>query len=433
MSEKYKLGLTRNRLFALDNAVVFEGVCDSSFDERECVKAMKMLSAKEPIITGIIELDEDSSAYVVTGKTEPVISFVEEEASVIKNRYDQKGLDFSKSLFEFTFCKGNALIAAAHTAVCDSKSLLRLVKEFVDFYCHKSISIEPSEIVTFPDFKSLPAKLNSPIIDKLSADLEGKWKNKKAEFQTDDWVNAVEKYSSKKSEIGMIKETVSADDKNTLLGYCVENNIDLTSLLAYGLYDSVYNFVSVPKKARKLSVCSDRRFFLSDMEKCAVGAFNGNVDVSLKPKDLKKGAKEKLKVFHTALYKGVTSAFRTFYDELLLMKLPPVYCDASYMNRAGCFSSSAAARLANNYGCNDARIMNIFSCNLSQEYWSQLSFFEKVSVQEPYVRKYYTMADVVIGKDDININFRYNKDKITDETASLIVEKAIKTMLDIAE
>ena len=179
MSEKFKLGLTRNRLFALDNAVVFVGSCSSSFDEKECTKVMKMLAIKEPVITGAIEMTEDSSAYIVVGRHEPVITFTDEDASVVRGRYEENGIDFSERLFDFAVCGGDTLLIAAHTAVCDSKSLLRLAKEFIKFYTHKSVSVEPSGIVTFPDMQSLPAKLNSPIIDKLSADIESKWKKKR--------------------------------------------------------------------------------------------------------------------------------------------------------------------------------------------------------------------------------------------------------------
>jgi hypothetical protein len=426
MSEKYTLGLTRNRLFSLDNTVVFIGVNKEAFDERECTKALKMLAAKEPVITAAIELNDDASADVVLGKTEPFVAFSEDDALALEKLYDQNGINFSERLFEFTVCGGNTLVIGAHTSVCDCKSLLRLAKLFIGFYNHDSLSVEPSDVLTFPDAKSLPAKLNSPIIDKLSADLESKWKGDGVKFTVDDFMKASKEYSVKKADVGVLTERLSSDEKVSLAKYCSDNELDLSSVVAFGFYDAVYGMVDVPKRARKLSAYSDRRFFLSCAENCSVGPFNGNVDVSLKPKDKKLDDEGRLKAFHLALYKGVTSAFRSFYDELLLMKLPPVYCDASYMSTAGCYSSRAASRLADNYGCNDKRMLGSFSCNLTQKYWLPLTSFEEVRVSEPFVRKFCAMIDIFICDGDVKIVFRYNKAKITDERAVEIAEKAMK-------
>lgn len=433
MSEKYKLGLTRNRLFSLDNTVIFEGICTTSFDEKECAKVLKMLSVKEPIITGAIELDDDASAYVVTEKYEPLVAFTDDSADFLKKQYEKKGINPFEKLFEFWVCGENTLVIAAHTSVCDSKSLLRLAKEFVDFYTHCSVSVEPSDINLFSDVQKLPANLNSPVIDKLSADIESKWGRKKVSFTADDYIKAIEKHSQEKSEIKTISKNITLTERECLTQYCKENNIDLSSLAAYGFYEAVCGEVEVPKKARRLSVFTDRRFFISGLENCLVGAFNGCVDVSLKPKDRKKGTEDKLKAFHFAHYKGVTSAFRAFYDELLLSKITPVFCDASYMSVAGCYSSSATVRLANNYGCNNVRVMSLFSCDLRQEYWSQLSFFDTVTVQEPFVRRFYTMVDVVICDDGAKVNFRYDTGKISGEKATVIVENAMKNILQFVK
>lgn len=426
MSEKFKLGLTRNRLFALDNTVVFVGECVSAFDEKECAKAIKMLSVKEPIITAAIELNEDSSAYIVTDKCEPCIVFSEESLLAVTEHYERVGLDFSERLFEFTVCGGNTLVIAAHTAACDSKSLLRLAMELVSFYTHQSVSVDPSDIVTFPDMQALPAKLNSPIIDKLSADIESKWRRKRDRFDASDCKRAIEKYSSEKPRVECIEINFSSEESQRLSQYCGDNGIDLSSLVAYGFYDALSGEVNVPKKARKLSAYSDRRLFVSGVEGCLVGAFNGYVDVSVKGKDEKKSEGERAKAFHVARYKGVTSAFRSFYDELLLMKLPAEYCDASYMSAAGCYSSSVAQRLANNYGCNDLRIMAYFSCDMRQEYWSRLSFFDDVKVFEPFVHRFFTMVDAFITDEEVRAVFRYNKEEITPEKALEIVGLAQK-------
>lgn len=433
MSEKFKLGLTRNRLFSLDNTVVFVGVCLCPLDEVECAKVIKMLSVKEPVITGVIELDDDSVACIVTEKHEPVVSFSDESVNDVLTRYEKDGIDFSRCLFEFTVCGGNSLVIGAHTAVCDSKSLLRLAMEFVEFYTHKSISVEPSDIVTFPDMQSLPAKLNSPVIDKLSADIESKWKKKRVHFDVSDCRRAIEKYSAEKSTVGCIEVCFSSEFYESAVQYCGENGIDVSSLVAYGFYDTLYKYVDAPKKARKLSAYSDRRLFVSGMDKCRVGAFDGYVDVSLKGRDEKKDTIERVKAFHKARYKGVTSAFRSFYDELLLMKLPAECCDASYMSVAGCYSSSAAKRLANGYGCSDSRIMSYFSCDFRQAYWSGLSFFEDVKAFEPFVHRFYSMVDTFMSDKGIVVSFRYDKLRISDDDAQKIVSEAKECVLSFLD
>lgn len=430
MSDRYKIGLARNRLFAFDNTVIFVGESKVELDRDGCIKAMKMMALKEPLITSAVELDDDSSAYAVVGKNQPEISFTDEKISAVKERYEQEGLEFSRGLFEFTVCGGNTLVIAAHTIVCDSKSLLRLAKEFVSFYERKSLSVEPSDIMTFPDAASLPGNINSPVTDKISADLDSKWKKTKMHFTPEDYKEAFAKYKSLRSEKGEITEFIGEEDTKAVQSYCAENNIDPSSAFAFAFYKALLaGEITVPKKAKKMSVNTDRRFFIPGTDNCFIGAFNGLTDISLRRKYEKASEEEQLKVFQFAHYKNVTSAFKAFHDELLLMKISPEYCDASYMSAAKCFPSVAARRLADNYGCKNIRLAEFFSCDLRQQYWEELSFFSDITVSEPFKRRFFSKIDLLTDDRGSKVIFTYNKERIPDEIASYVVEKAVETVL----
>ena len=100
MSERYKLGLTRNRLFEFDNAVVFNG----RFEFRKITldKALKLLCIKEPILSARIELENDGSAYAVTESVEQRVNWVPETKDELIAQYEKNGMNCSLRAFEFS-------------------------------------------------------------------------------------------------------------------------------------------------------------------------------------------------------------------------------------------------------------------------------------------------------------------------------------------
>ena len=87
MSEKYKLGLTRNRLFEFDNCVVFAGKYDTSIESLKGEKAIRLLSLKEPLITAKIELEGNGDAFVVVDKVEQKLNFCNEDCNALLDKY----------------------------------------------------------------------------------------------------------------------------------------------------------------------------------------------------------------------------------------------------------------------------------------------------------------------------------------------------------
>ena len=144
MSEKIRLGLTRNRLFEFDNCVGFLGETEECFDIKECEKTLKTLSLKEPILNCGIELCEDGEAYLVTEKKEVTIESFEGDKDTYLESINSTGFDFSEKLFSFMIINRNTLGIFAHTVIADARSLMYLAGEFMSIYKSKSISVVPS-------------------------------------------------------------------------------------------------------------------------------------------------------------------------------------------------------------------------------------------------------------------------------------------------
>lgn len=430
MCEKHLLGLTRNRLFEFENAVVFSGKFPVEPVAQDCTKALKMLCVKEPVLSGVIILAEDSSATLVTESVEQSIVFSEKPKCQIIKEYDLKGVDFSQKLFEFTVSADGWLIIAGHTAVSDGKSLLRLAMLFAGFYTRKNLSVEPSALLTFPDAVSLPQEILSPLTDKLSAELDNRWSKIKKNFTYADYKNARESFFSKRSKKGELEFVVDGENYLKLREVCKENGVDFSSLVAYGFYKCLNDKVKLPKKSNKLCVAVDRRFFINCAAACNVGGFDGNVTVSLSKKEQSLPFKEQVKAFQLSCYKASTSCYKSFYEEALLMKISPAYCDSAYMNLAGEFNHKHSRNLGENYTCKNTRLCRYFSVNLTQDYWSQIGFFETPFVQEPFKSRFKTALGLVMCEKCARISFRFDESFIAENDAVAVGEGALKLILN---
>ncbi len=428
MSETHLLGLTRNRLFEFDNAVLFAGKFPEKPVESDCEKAFRMLVEKEQILSGTVKLNEDSSAELVIGSVEPGIVFSSENLNEIKNNYSLNGLDFSKRLFEITITADDYFVVAGHTVVADVKSLMRLASLFVGFYNRTNLSVDASKVLTFPDSASLPLEIMSPLTDKLASELDDRWSKVDSVFSVEDYKSARQKYVKNRGAVEEKTYTVVSDDFRKLVDFCAENGIDFSSLVAYGFYKSLCENVQVEKKHRKLSLFVDRRFFINGAEACNVGGFDGAVSVSFNKKEQKMNDVEQLKAFHFSCYKGATSCYKSFYEESLLMKISPAYCDSAYMYIAGQVNNKCSKKLAENYSCKNTRLCSFFGTDLRQNYWSSLSFFDEVLVYTPFKSRYLSNLSLVVN-NGAYINFRYNADAITGDVASRVGEQAVKLIL----
>lgn len=431
MSEKIRLGLTRNRLFEFDNCVGFLGETEECFDIKECEKTLKTLSLKEPILNCGIELCEDGEAYLVTEKKEVTIESFEGDKDTYLESINSTGFDFSEKLFSFMIINRNTLGIFAHTVIADARSLMYLAGEFMSIYKSKSISVVPSEIKVLSEINQIPSNVFSVVIDRLASDLELGWQKKPRIFEYDDYKKAREKYlSSKKSMAGMSVEI----DENLLYNlkaFAESECVDVSSLVAFAFYESLTETLGGKRKYRKLNVQANERVFLSDVNKIQVGAFNGMVVVEKKKnKKMPDTLINNAVAFHEEIYKRVTSAFKVFYNEFLFMRLPASFTDSQYMYCAGEFQHKYAKRLANTYGCANKVVGEFSSFNLGQKIWSSLDVFKKVVPWEPLKMRSSSMITFVQKGGKGSVYFAYKTDEISGSVAKSIAEKAITILED---
>lgn len=433
MSEKYKLGLTRNRLFEFDNCVLFCGKPQGGFDIAELRKAFKMLCEKEPLVTSKIELANDGEAYVVTETVEQMIFEKKLSHVALLNECENNGIAFWEKTFEFYLSEDGFLVVAGHTAVCDAKSLLRIACELLAFYKKESLGIEPSAVNLFPEFKDLPLEVASPITDKLSAELDAKWKQKPTVYSVGDYKSAREVYMKKRVPCGEVRASFGRASLSDLKTYSTENGVDVSSAVAFAVLENLLKTSDGKKNRNKMNIYADERFFFTNFEDYGVGAFNGAVTVGINKKYLKKPLNERLKQFHLDCYKGVTSPFKVFYDETLLMKVSPSLCDSSYINSVGLNNLKVSEKLAKNYGCACEKICDFFGCNLEQEYWKTLDGFECVDVFEPFKMRSATYVSFLRHKNESHIVLKYKKDCFSDSTAQNILDETIRFLENISK
>ncbi len=427
MSEKYKVGLNRNRLFEFDNTVVFCGKLHGYIFE-EYAKAIKVLALKEPLITSKAVLFDDGECFIETEAVEPVLMVSDLTAVELKKELSADGLDFTKSLFSFTLTSDGYIVISAHTLVADCKSLLRLAMAFALICESKTTSVNPSRIDTFCDMASLPMEVNSPLTDKLSAELDSGWQKKSRRFTLEDYNRARSQYSAKRNYSDEINFELNETDTAELKDFCGENKVDLSSVIAFSFYKVLFDTVKPPKKHGKLCIHADRRLFFGNAEDVSVGAFNGFCESYLGDKEQKLDLKEQIEAFHLSCYKGVTSPFKTFYDEVLLMKVSPFYCDSAYMYLADDVSDKASKKLACNYGCCNNQLCEFFSCNLEQDYWSGLKSFDDVSVTEPLKNRFCANVSLLMVESKCRITVKFNNSRLASGQGDAVVE-GVKSLL----
>ncbi len=433
MSEKYKLGLTRNRLFAFDNCVLFAGKYDCPIERDKGERAIKLLSLKEPLITAKIQLENNGDAFAVVGEVAQKLNLSNHNHDAILKKYETDGLNFWEKLFEFSLSSDGYFIVAGHTCIADAKSLLRLASYFSGIYSSDSFSVEPSETIVVSQKSQLPLEVLSPITDKLSLELDSKWSEKSSVFGVDDYCNAKEMYDSSKSQCAKLKQELPQNTVTGIRAYCAENGVDVSSVVGFAFFEELCKNVQLKSSACKMNVCGDSRFFFEDYKKHGIGAYNGVVSVYLRKKDKLKSDDERLKAFHISTYKGVTSTFKVFYDDVFMMSLSPSLCDSAYMYASGCFKNKTSAKLAENYGCKNEIMCEYFSCNLEQAFWRELKHFSDITVEEPFGMRNLFSLNFVLRDGKGYVTFGYKKSVCDDLKAKKIFGNAIERITDFSK
>lgn len=426
MSEKFKLGLSRNRLFSFDNCVSFLGEIDGAFDIIECEKVLKILLLKEPLITCGVELCENGEAFLVTGKKEAFLETFQGDTQKYFKEKMQKGIDFSENLFSFVILNGNTLGVFAHTVVADARSLMYLAGEFMSIYKNKTASVVPSEIKVLSEISQMPSNVFSVVVDRLASDLEVGWQKKTCTFTYDDYKKARNKHLKNKSETGFIELEINEEVFASLGNFAESENADVSSLVAFAFYESLTEALGGKRRYRKLNVQANERVFFEDFQKMRVGAFNGFVTVEKKKnKKVPDTFTANALNFHNEIYKRVTSAFRVFYNEFLLMRVPDSFTDSQYMYCAGEFEHKYSKKLANTYGCANEVMGEFCSYNLDQNVWCGLDAFKNIVPCEPLKMRSSTLITFVETGGKGKVCFGYKKDVVSDVTAQKIIEKVM--------
>ncbi len=422
---KVKLGLTKNRLFEPCNVVSFCGKYKENLTEEAVNKALKMLVAKYEILSSVIEFTEGDDAYVVTDKVTPKAEFSSSSLKEL-NKELSSCMIFTENLFKFIVSQDNYFVILSHTAVSDGKSLLRLAKDFVLFYEKKSLSVEPVNVNMFSDIKELPVEVGSPVTEKLAANLDEKWNENPLRCDLNDYKRSVEQYKINRESVSFADFELSEDEMKNLKEYCTINNCDVSGAVAFCLYKALADNFKGAKKEEKLILKSDRRFFFKDFENHAVGPYDGSVEISLDKKTEKKPLAEQFKAFQRDYYKRMTSVFKSFYDDMLFMKLDPTLCNCTYMYALGFNKNKAVANLANNYGCCNNKLCSYSFCNLEQEYWEELKSFSDISCSEAFRIQYDTSVNFIMQKGIGKVVLKYRQARVSDNVISKAISEAVR-------
>ncbi len=432
MPEKYKLGLSRNRLFEFDNCVSVFCEFEEKVELLQCEKALKMLCLKEPIITSCVELQADGEANVVIGKNVPALEMATGDLQEFSEMKKNQGIDFSENLYSFAILNEKILCIFAHTVMADVHSLMYLASQFKSFYGGKVFSVEPCENKVISLASQLPSNVYSVVVDRLASGLEVGWQKKTAVFTCEDYKKSRAKYFATKSSVGKISFVLDDKVMESLGDFSEKECIDVSSLVAFAFYESLCENIGGKRKYRKLNIQSNERVFFDDFECMNVGAYNGFFSVEKKKnKKLPDTLVGTAKGFHKEIYKRATSSFSVFYNEFLFMRLPPSFADSQYMYCAGEFKHKYSKKLANTYGCANEVFGEFCSYNLAQNYWFGLKDFNNINVSEPLKMRSSSLITFVQEREKGRITFEYKKNKISDAIAEKIIKKATEILKGI--
>lgn len=428
MSERYKLGLSRSRLFEFDNRVCFAAQFGQGFSVNGLDRGFKMLCEKEPLITAVIELDADGEAFAVTHSAEQSLVHADGTAKELVLAKRRESLDFSKRLFEF-FITDDGLVIFAHTAVADVKSLFILAGELNAFAGRRLLNIEPSGVLLFSERDELMPTLFSPLVDSVTSELEEGWRKKKRVFGAADYRAAAAAFEGSRRSEGLCEFTIPEEAAAAFKERCTLQKLDCSSALCFAFYKAAKPMLHGTKKYYRISFGTDKRLYLENESRIGVGPFSSGVTVGTPGK--KNIAKlGELKAYHDELYQKFSSAFQAFYDETFLMLLSPSFCDAAYMYAAQLYKGKYAKKLALNHTCLAPRMMSFYSYTPDTAFGQELAGFDNIIAFEPFKTRDDIFVTALTRNGEIRLLVFYNKDKLSAEKTEEIFKKA-KELLEI--
>ncbi len=360
-----KLGLTRNRLFELENCVVLCARLTQTPDEQELNKALAMLAAKHPILTAAVTMD-GATAVVTPDKVRPQAEPVNESGDKAALTLQNEGIDFWERLFVFRIASDGTLLAAGHTAVCDVKTLILLTGELLAFYERRTLDIEETEVRLFSDETELPLTVFSPLIDKTTGSLNYDWVKSPRDFTPQDYATAKAHCAQSAPAVKTTEYVLNEEETARLTAACSEAEIDVATAVAYAFYRELGKTVKLRPNENAVLWNADRRVFFGPGKEYDIGAYDGSVYVKL----AKRTKGTPVQAMQHDAYQKLTSCFSAFYTDVFGMKLLPSLTDASHLYAAGALRNKAAKRTALHYGCMDKRLFSYTFLNFDLAYWN---------------------------------------------------------------
>lgn len=425
MNSKYKLGLTRSRVFALENCVYFSGVVGTAVDTVQFEKALSMLCAKYPLLCGTIELCPSGDACVVESLETVPFGFVSGDSADIIREQQRKGLDFAEALFRVILINGDTVVLFGHTAVCDVNSLALLAGDLMRFYRRESFDIDRREPELFPEKSDLPDNVTSGVAERIANTLNYAWIKHDRFFGCSDYLKAVQAYSAKRPRQNSVTVTVGAEETAVLVSRCHGNSTDISAAAAYCVFCRLAKGGYLKRDRHVLWQCNER-LFLSESEVRGVGPYNSAAAVKV-PRSKKKGLAP-FDAFQDETYKKHATCFNVFYDSVYLMEILPQLCDAAHLCEAGTFKNRTAKSLAK-------KEFNMRNCalgcgflNFDQQYWDSVKCFESVAFSEPFSRRSQFYLNISLYGGELKLNLNYRDGELDADGASAVLENAVKML-----
>ncbi len=423
MNGKYKLGITRSRVFALENCVHFAGVTGEKFEPEQLAKSISMLGEKYPLLTCVIELAGSGEAYAV--QTADAVRFCSRSGSADEIIADERcrGFDFSKELFRIVLINGITLALFGHTAVFDVRSLALLAAELVRFYRRESFDVEQRLPELFGEKSDLPDSATSGVAERIANSLNFSWMKHNRYFTSEDFRKAEEAYGKSRPQQKRVHITVLENTTADLVEWCRETNNDVSAAAAFHVFSELRKLHGFSGGDRHVLWQCNERLFLTENEVYGIGPYNSAAAVKV-PHSKKKGLTP-FDAFQDETYKKHATCFSTFYDTVYLMEILPQLCDAAHLYEAGTFKNRTAKSLAekelNMRGC----ALGCGFYNFDQKYWERIKCFESVDFSEPFSRRSRAFLNITLMNNKLKLELIYREGEISDKDASSVLMNAV--------
>ena len=417
LSERYKLGLSRDRLFSPEACVCAFGTYSSPQNLSDLQKALKKLSVREPLLTAAIELKPDGRAYFVTDSASPSFSEGSGELTSFAESERAKPFDVTKELFRFILIDKVTVGIFAHEAAADCKGLAHLLGELNRYLLHGETDVTPATVRTVPGFDELPRYASSPITAKLVDSYNDKWAGVDKKFTL---AELPELYASYGRSHGADKREIqlSVLDKAKTAAMKAEAQklkVDYSSLLAFSFYTQLKDAhqKEPDKKKRKLityfSYGVDLRRKLATPAPFSLGNFSSYICSQVRYSKKAPEANGGVTGFHKAVFKSYYDAYSLFNVKTVMMGVDPFLADSQFFYAYSGLKNSPSKNLSKSFGVSKNVMLAFNSYNLDLDVWNKLSDFESILLLPPFPPEAGAAVSVTVFGGQTRITAEYAK------------------------